>query len=92
MQGLCCFGQTIAELPPIIGVIGSVVLHEFIAINREEIIRRCRAKVAGRSVPPPTEAEIDHGVPVFLDQLTDALRGGLTSSPEIGEERPPARA
>jgi hypothetical protein len=35
-------------------------------------------------VPPPTAAEIDHGVPVFLDQLVDALRLGLTSSPEIG--------
>ena len=61
------------------------MLHEFIAINREEIIRRCRAKVATRSVPPPTEAEIDHGVPVFLDQLVDALRLGLVSSPEIGK-------
>ena len=60
------------------------MLHEFIAANREEIIRRCRAKVATRSIPPPTEAEIDHGVPVFLDQLVDALRLGLTSSPEIG--------
>jgi signal transduction histidine kinase len=60
------------------------MLHEFIAFNREEIIRRCRAKVATRSVPPPTDVEIDHGVPVFLDQLVDALRLGLTSSPEIG--------
>jgi len=60
------------------------MLHEFIAANREEIIRRCRAKVATRSVPPPTDVEIDHGVPVFLDQLIDALRLGLTSSPEIG--------
>jgi signal transduction histidine kinase len=59
------------------------VLHEFIAVNREEIIRRCRAKVATRSVPPPTEAEIDHGVPVFLDQLRNALRLGETTSPEI---------
>ena len=60
------------------------MLHEFISMNREEIIRRCREKVAMRSVPPPTEAEIDHGVPVFLDQLTDALRLGLTTTPEIG--------
>jgi signal transduction histidine kinase len=60
------------------------VLHEFIAVNRDEIIQRCRAKVATRSVPPPTQAEIDHGVPVFLDQLKDALRLGLVSSPEIG--------
>jgi signal transduction histidine kinase len=60
------------------------MLHEFIAFNREEIIRRCRAKVATRSVPPPTDVESDHGVPVFLEQLIDALRLGLTSSPEIG--------
>jgi signal transduction histidine kinase len=60
------------------------MLHEFIEMNREEIIRRCREKVAMRSVPPPTEAEIDHGVPVFLDQLTDALRLGLATTPEIG--------
>src|SRR4026207_440936 len=59
------------------------MLHEFIAINRAEIIRRCRARVATRSVSPPTAPEIDHGVPVFLDQLMDALRLGLTSSPEI---------
>jgi signal transduction histidine kinase len=59
------------------------VLHEFIVVNREEIIQRCRAKVAARSIPPPTEAEIDHGVPVFLDQLRNALRLGETTSPEI---------
>jgi signal transduction histidine kinase len=59
------------------------VLHEFVDAHRDEIIRRCRAKVASRSVPPPTEAEIDHGVPVFLDQLGDALRLGLITSPEI---------
>ena len=60
------------------------MLHQFVALNREEIIRRCRAKVAMRSVPPPTRAEIDHGVPLFLDQLADALRLRLSSSPEIG--------
>ena len=60
------------------------MLYEFIAANRAEIIRRCRTKVATRSVPPPTEAEIDHGVPVFLNQLMDALRLGQTTSPEIG--------
>ena len=60
------------------------MLHEFVTVNRDEIIRRCRMKVASRSIPPPTEAEIDHGVPLFLDQLVDALRLGLSSSPEIG--------
>ena len=60
------------------------MLHEFIAVNREEIIRRCKVKVATRSVAPPSTRAINHGVPVFLDQLVDALRLGLTSSPEIG--------
>jgi signal transduction histidine kinase len=40
--------------------------------------------VATRSIPPPTDAEIDHGVPVFLEQLRDALRLGEITSPEIG--------
>ena len=62
------------------------MLHEFITAHREEILRRCRTKVGTRSIPPPTEAEIDHGVPVFLDQLGDALRlGGKITSPEIGK-------
>ncbi len=60
------------------------MLHEFIGINRDEIVRRCRAKVATRSGPAPPEAEVDHGVPVFLDQLRDALRDGHVTSPEIG--------
>jgi len=59
------------------------VLFEFITLNRDEIIRRCRAKVATRSLPAPTSAEIDHGVPLFLDQLVDALRRRQSSSQEI---------
>ena len=59
------------------------MLYEFIELNRDEIVGRCRAKVAARSLPPPTEAEIDHGVPVFLHQLTEVLRLGLASDPEI---------
>ena len=61
------------------------MLFEFITLNRDEIIRRCRAKVARRSLPPPTTAEIDHGVPLFLDQLVDALRLRQSSSLEIIE-------
>src|SRR6266496_4239965 len=60
------------------------MLHEFVTANRDEIIRRCRAKVASRSIPPATAAEIDHGVPLFLDQLVDALHLGVSLSPEIG--------
>ena len=60
------------------------MLHEFVLVNRNEIIRRCKAKVAMRSVPPSMEAEIEHGVPLFLDQLVHALRLGVSSGLEIG--------
>ena len=52
------------------------MLYEFITLHRDEIIRRCRAKVATRSIPPASEAEINHGVPLFLDQLVALLRSG----------------
>jgi signal transduction histidine kinase len=74
-----------AELPRYSRRREVLVLYEFIAVNREAIIRRCKAKVATRSIPPPSETEIDHGVPVFLDQLRNALRLGETTSPEISE-------
>jgi signal transduction histidine kinase len=60
------------------------MLCEFITTHRDEIILRCRAKVATRTPSPPAETDVDHGVPLFLDQLVDALRLGLSSSPEIG--------
>jgi hypothetical protein len=60
------------------------MLDEFITTYREEIIQRCRVKVAARSLPPPTAVEIDHGVPMFLDQLVAALRReGHALSPDI---------
>jgi signal transduction histidine kinase len=59
------------------------MLHDFVAENREELIRRCRAKVEVRSVPPPTPAELEVGVPRFLDQLVDALRNHLGSNQAI---------
>jgi hypothetical protein len=52
------------------------MLFEFITLNRDEIITRCRAKVATRSIPPPSEAEMNHGVPLFLDQLVEMLESG----------------
>jgi signal transduction histidine kinase len=61
-----------------------MMLDDFIAANREEIETRCREKVATRSLPAPIETESDHGVPLFLDQLMDALRPGAGSNLDIG--------
>ena len=59
------------------------MLYEFITFNREEIIRRCRAKVAARTIPPPSDTEINHGVPLFLDQLVELLRSGAAGTGEM---------
>jgi signal transduction histidine kinase len=45
------------------------MLHDFLITNREEILRRSRAKLSGRLVPTPTRAELSHGLPLFVDQL-----------------------
>jgi hypothetical protein len=58
-------------------------LQEFIGVNRDELIRRCRSKVSTRSIPPPTKAEIDHGIPMFLDQLVEELRYGPSETAQI---------
>jgi len=50
------------------------MLHEFLTSNRDELIRRCRSKVGKRDSPPVTLAELEYGVPLFLDQLVQALR------------------
>jgi signal transduction histidine kinase len=50
------------------------MLHEFLTLHRDEIIARTRKKVAARAAPRPTEAEMEHGVPLFLTQLADTLR------------------
>jgi signal transduction histidine kinase len=56
------------------------MLQEFIELHRADIINRCRAKVGQRSFPPPTDLEIDHGVPLFLDQLVTVLKSGPSSA------------
>ena len=50
------------------------MLHEFLTVNRHDIIARTRVKVASRSAPRATQAELEHGVSLFLDQLVETLR------------------
>ena len=58
------------------------MLHEFLTANRSELIDRCRTKVAGRRAPRATPAELEHGIPLFLDQLTGMLRNEAPASSE----------
>lgn len=59
------------------------MLYEFIAENRAEIIARCRAKISSRPAPRPTDAELSHGVPLFLEQPIAAIRDTPSRTPEI---------
>lgn len=49
------------------------MLTELLRANRENLIDRCRLKVAQRSSPPATATELQYGVPLILDQLCEAL-------------------
>jgi hypothetical protein len=72
------------------------MLHEFLTSNRTEVITRCKNKAAKRFTPSEIPAPLDHGVPLFLQQLVETLRleetppgptvapGSTPSSTEIG--------
>jgi signal transduction histidine kinase len=57
------------------------MLHEFLTANRDDLIDRCRLKVAQRPIPKATAAELEHGIPMFLDQLVKTLKLEQTARP-----------
>jgi signal transduction histidine kinase len=60
------------------------MLRDFLSANRGAVIARTRSKVAERAAPRPTEEELEGGIPLFLDQLIDALGLFHDSSSAIG--------
>jgi hypothetical protein len=57
------------------------MMHEFLTENRGEFIERCRTKVARRPAPRATEAELDHGITLFLDQIIKTLKAEESAEP-----------
>ena len=57
------------------------MMHEFLTANRTELVTRCRAKVAQRTVPKATKEELEYGIPLFLDQLIKTLQVEQTAEP-----------
>jgi signal transduction histidine kinase len=45
-------------------------MHQFLIHNRDELIIRCKHKVAQRPHRSATAEQLEHGIPLFLDQLT----------------------
>jgi signal transduction histidine kinase len=58
-----------------------MTLHEFLTLNREELIARTRAKVAQRPWPSVSASELTDGIPLFLTQLAETLRLEKTDAP-----------
>jgi hypothetical protein len=57
------------------------MLHEFITSYRGEIIARAREKVTDRPWPLVSTSELEHGVPLFLSQLSETLRSETEPRP-----------
>ena len=57
------------------------MLHEFIDLNRDAIVSRTRDRVRSRPWPSIARGEVEHGVPLFLTQLSETLRLEATSAP-----------
>ncbi len=49
------------------------MLHEFLTLNRVELIGRCRQKIAKRFAPSEVPSPSAHGVPLLLEQITSIL-------------------
>ena len=62
------------------------MMHEFLSTYRSELIHRCRRKVAQRAQPMATNAELEHGVPLFLDQLIKTLRVEQSAEPMLSRK------
>src|ERR1700693_3481643 len=55
------------------------MLHDFLTSNRRELIDRCKANVVTRLRPTGPASTLDHGVPLFLQQLIETLRTEQTT-------------
>jgi signal transduction histidine kinase len=57
------------------------MLYEFVDLNRDLIIARTRDRVRTRPWPSVAPGEVEHGVPLFLTQLSETLRLEATPAP-----------
>ena len=59
------------------------MMHRFLANNREELIERCKAKVAQRPRRAATQEQLGNGVPIFLEQLQRTLEAEEGNDPAV---------
>ncbi|MGV3726364.1 sensor histidine kinase [Hydrogenophaga sp.] len=61
-------------------------MHRFLSLHRDELIDRCKAKVALRPQRAATGQQLANGVPIFLDQLTRTLAAEDSNERALGEQ------
>ncbi len=75
------------------------LLQEFLTTHRVELIDRCRSNAIKRRAPKATDAELEYGVPLFLEQLVKILKietaapprqSRLTAHEDLGTSAPQA--
>lgn len=57
------------------------MLHEFLSVNRSDLIARCEEKVLLRPARKRIDTALSHGIPEFLEQLIRTLVIEQTSKP-----------
>jgi signal transduction histidine kinase len=57
------------------------LLHELLTAHRFELVERCKEKAAKRLSPKTAPSGLQHGVPLFLDQLIKTLQIEQTADP-----------
>jgi signal transduction histidine kinase len=76
-------GEAVVRLPADSRPFMEDHMHKFLSNNREELIARCKAKVAQRPRRAATAAQLANGVPLFLNQLMRALEAQVDG--DVGE-------
>ena len=56
-------------------------MHDFLNHNREELVERCKSKVAQRPLRAATPEQLKNGVPLFLQQLIRTLEAEKEDQP-----------
>jgi len=59
-------------------------MHAFLVTHRDELIERCKMKVAQRPYRAATEHQLANGVPMVLDQMTRTLAAEENNQPDVG--------
>jgi signal transduction histidine kinase len=57
------------------------MLHQFVTTYRQAIITKAREKLTARPWPTASNNELEHGVPLFLTQLSETLKREASGAP-----------